>query len=403
MRRCIRIGSRESRLAVVQTRLVADYIQEALPEAEVRLVTMKTTGDRILDRPLEAVGGKGLFVKELDRALLEGRTELSVHSLKDLPMDLPAELPILGYSRREDPRDVLVLPAGSDQWDRSKPLGCSSKRRILQLQRLYPEVRASLIRGNVQTRLRKLDEGRYGAIVLAAAGLKRLGLEDRISRYFSPEEMLPAAGQGILAVQGRAGMDYGYLHGFFDPAAGACARAERAFVRALDGGCSAPMGAYGELRGDTLVLTGMFCREDGGDFWRASVQGPAREAEELGKTLAQTWRDAHGGYGLAGGSRPFGRGAVDPQGKGCPGAGGGGGLRCPGGTGDPGLDSAPGGENQRGKAGGLPPEVPGGDQPNSPGEGPGGTPGGPAEGGRPLPLWPWRGGAGASHGVRRGL
>ena len=119
MRRCIRIGSRESRLAVVQTRLVADYIQEALPEAEVRLVTMKTTGDRILDRPLEAVGGKGLFVKELDRALLEGRTELSVHSLKDLPMDLPAELPILGYSRREDPRDVLVLPAGSDQWDRS--------------------------------------------------------------------------------------------------------------------------------------------------------------------------------------------------------------------------------------------------------------------------------------------
>lgn len=295
MRRCIRIGSRESRLAVVQTRLVADYIQEALPEAEVCLVTMKTTGDRILDRPLEAVGGKGLFVKELDRALLEGRTELSVHSLKDLPMDLPAELPILGYSRREDPRDVLVLPAGSDQWDRSKPLGCSSKRRILQLQRLYPEVRASLIRGNVQTRLRKLDEGRYGAIVLAAAGLKRLGLEDRISRYFSPEEMLPAAGQGILAVQGRAGVDYGYLHGFFDPAAGACARAERAFVRALGGGCSAPMGAYGELRGDTLVLTGMFCREDGGDFWRASVQGPAREAEELGKNLAQTWRDAHGG------------------------------------------------------------------------------------------------------------
>ena len=185
MRRCIRIGSRESRLAVVQTRLVADYIQEALPEAEVRLVTMKTTGDRILDRPLEAVGGKGLFVKELDRALLEGRTELSVHSLKDLPMDLPAELPILGYSRREDPRDVLVLPAGSDQWDRSKPLGCSSKRRILQLQRLYPEVRASLIRGNVQTRLRKLDEGRYGAIVRLpelsllsqAQGLTLMGIE----------------------------------------------------------------------------------------------------------------------------------------------------------------------------------------------------------------------------------
>ncbi len=119
-------------------------------------------------------------------------------------MDLPAELPILGYSRQEDPQDVLVLPAGERPMGPVKPLGCSSKRRILQLQRLYPEVRASLIRGNVQTRLRKLDEGRYGAIVLAAAGLKRLGLEDQISRYFSPEEMLPAAGQGILAVQGRA-------------------------------------------------------------------------------------------------------------------------------------------------------------------------------------------------------
>ena len=209
MRRCIEIGSRESRLAVIQTRLVADYIENTLPEAEVRLLTMKTTGDRILDRPLEAVGGKGLFVKELDRALLEGRTELSVHSLKDLPMELPPELPILGFSRREDPRDVLVLPAGKTHWDRSKPLGCSSKRRILQLQRLYPEVEAALVRGNVQTRLRKLDEGQYGALVLAAAGLKRLGLEDRISRYFSTEEMVPAAGQGILAIQGRAGVDYG--------------------------------------------------------------------------------------------------------------------------------------------------------------------------------------------------
>ena len=132
---------------MIQTRLVADYIENTLPEAEVRLLTMKTTGDRILDRPLEAVGGKGLFVKELDRALLEGRTELSVHSLKDLPMELPPRLPILGFSRREDPRDVLVPPAGKTHWDRSKPLGRSSKRRILQLQRLYPEVEAALVRG----------------------------------------------------------------------------------------------------------------------------------------------------------------------------------------------------------------------------------------------------------------
>lgn len=214
MSRIICIGSRESRLAVIQTRQVADYIRRTMPEADVRLITMKTTGDRILDRSLEAVGGKGLFVKELDRALLEGRTELSVHSLKDLPMETPQALPILGYSRREDPRDALILPAGTTQWDQSRPLGCSSRRRILQLKRLYPQVQTALVRGNVLTRLQKLDRGEYGALILAAAGLKRLGLEDRISRYFTPEEMLPAAGQGILAVQGRAGLDYGYLDGF---------------------------------------------------------------------------------------------------------------------------------------------------------------------------------------------
>ena len=185
MSRIICIGSRESRLAVIQTRQVADYIRRTMPEADVRLLTMKTTGDRILDRSLEAVGGKGLFVKELDRALLEGRTELSVHSLKDLPMETPQALPILGYSRREDPRDALILPAGTTQWDQSRPLGCSSRRRILQLKRLYPQVQTALVRGNVLTRLQKLDRGEYGALILAAAGLKRLGLEDRISRYWN--------------------------------------------------------------------------------------------------------------------------------------------------------------------------------------------------------------------------
>ena len=295
MSRIICIGSRESRLAVIQTRQVADYIRRTMPEADVRLLTMKTTGDRILDRSLEAVGGKGLFVKELDRALLEGRTELSVHSLKDLPMETPQALPILGYSRREDPRDALILPAGTTQWDQSRPLGCSSRRRILQLKRLYPQVQTALVRGNVLTRLQKLDRGEYGALILAAAGLKRLGLEDRISRYFTPEEMLPAAGQGILAVQGRAGLDYGYLDGFFDPAASACAQAERAFVRALDGGYTAPIAAYGQVRGHILTLTGMYCRDDGSDDWRGSVQGEPREAEQLGLTLAAMWRDAYGG------------------------------------------------------------------------------------------------------------
>ncbi|MEA4965435.1 MAG: hydroxymethylbilane synthase [Oscillospiraceae bacterium] len=281
-----RIGSRESRLAIVQAELLQAYLKETCPALPVRLVTMKTTGDRILDRPLETVGGKGLFVKELDLALLEGRTDCSVHSLKDLPMEVSAAIPVLGFSRREDPRDALVLPAGQTVWNRDLPLGCASRRRAIQIRRLCPGLRVELIRGNVPTRLQKLDEGRYGAIVLAAAGLRRLGLERRISRLFSPEEMLPAAGQGILAVQGRAGEDYACLAGFFDAEATACALAERAFVRALDGGCSSPIAAHAVLHAGVLTLTGLNCRE-GDDYWTNRISGDPAEAEALGATLAR--------------------------------------------------------------------------------------------------------------------
>lgn len=211
----IRVGSRESRLAVIQSEMVVEYLKEELPGHPVELLTMKTTGDRILDRRLDQIGGKGLFVKELDQALLDGRSDLSVHSLKDMPMEVPEELPLLGFSHREDPRDVLVLPMNQTQWDRTLPVGCSSQRRMVQLSKRYPDITFRTIRGNVLTRLRKLDDGEYGALVLAAAGLKRLGLSERISRYFSVEEMIPAAGQGILAVQGRKGEDYSYLNGFF--------------------------------------------------------------------------------------------------------------------------------------------------------------------------------------------
>ena len=201
------IGSRESKLAVLQSEMVRDYIKEKNPEMEVEILTMKTTGDIILDRTLDKVGGKGLFVKELDKALMDGRSILSVHSLKDMPMEVPEELPLLAFSRREDPRDVLVLPEGVSKLDKSKPLGCSSLRRTLQLKKLYPDMEVKSIRGNLQTRLRKLDEGQYSALILAAAGLKRLGLESRINRYFTEDEIIPAAGQGILAVQGRKGED----------------------------------------------------------------------------------------------------------------------------------------------------------------------------------------------------
>ena len=202
----VRIGSRESRLAMIQSNTVVEFLASKGIPAE--LVTMKTTGDKILNKTLDKIGGKGLFVKELDQALVDGRSDLSVHSLKDMPMEVPAELPILAFSRREDPRDVLVLPEGETEIDFRKPIGSSSFRRRIQIEKLFPQARVGSVRGNVQTRLRKLDEGQYGAIVLAAAGLKRLGLEHRISRYFSPQEMLPAAGQGILVLQGRAGEDY---------------------------------------------------------------------------------------------------------------------------------------------------------------------------------------------------
>ncbi len=280
------IGSRESKLAVVQSEMVRAFLQEKFPDGEISLLTMKTTGDKILDRTLDKIGGKGLFVKELDKALLEKRSDLSVHSLKDMPMEIPENLPILAFSRREDPRDVLVLPKGASEIDFSKPIGCSSLRRILQLKELYPEARFESIRGNVQTRLRKLDEGLYGATILAAAGLKRLGLAERISRYFEPEEVLPAAGQGILAVQGRAGEDYSYLADYQDADATAEALAERGFVRYLDGGCSSPVAAFARVRGEELILTGLYYSETKQIYKKKSITGKKEDAGQLGERLA---------------------------------------------------------------------------------------------------------------------
>jgi hydroxymethylbilane synthase len=283
----LRIGSRESRLAVTQSEMVIAYIKEHCPEISVELVTMKTTGDKILDRTLDKVGGKGLFVKELDQALIDGRSDLSVHSLKDMPMEVPDELPLIGYSHREDPRDVLVLPKDCEEIDFSKPIGCSSNRRILQLKKIYPQATFSPIRGNVQTRLAKLDRGEYSATILAAAGLKRLGLEDRISRYFSPEEMIPAAGQGVLAIQGRADMEYSFLEGFLDETARITSESERAFVRTLDGGCSSPIAAYAKLEGEILTLTGLYYNEETGEHRIGSLSGTAADAQNIGINLAE--------------------------------------------------------------------------------------------------------------------
>ena len=283
----IRIGSRESRLAVIQSRMVMQAIAAVEPQAELELVTMKTTGDRILNKTLDKIGGKGLFVKELDQALRDGRADFTVHSLKDMPMEVPEDLPLAAFSRREDPRDVLVLPEGASQLDPSRPIGCSSRRRQLQLKALFPRMEVMPVRGNVQTRLKKLQDGEYSALVLAAAGLKRLGLEGRISRYFAPEEILPAAGQGILAVQTRRGTDTACLAKLHDRDAACCALAERAFVRSLDGGCSSPVAAYAVVEGEKLTLTGLYVSADETVVRRGRKTGEKSQAQALGIALAE--------------------------------------------------------------------------------------------------------------------
>ena len=243
----IRVGSRDSALAVVQSKMAIAAMQNVCPETGFELITMKTTGDKVLDRPLDAVGGRGLFVKELDQALYEGRCELTVHSLKDMPLCPPEELPVLALLEREDCRDVLVLREGLSELPAHPVIGTSSHRRVLQGQRLFPDAEFKGIRGNLNTRLRKLDSGEYDALILAAAGLIRLGFADRISRYFSVEEMIPSAGQGILAIQGRRDREIPFVKMVHSEESAVLTRAEQGFVATLGGGCSSPTAASAVL------------------------------------------------------------------------------------------------------------------------------------------------------------
>ena len=281
------VGSRESRLAIAQSMTLVDYLRGALPEAEVTLLTMKTTGDRIQDRTLDKVGGKGLFVRELDAALRDGRADLTVHSLKDVPMQTPEDLPLLGFSRREDPRDALVLPEGVAALKRGAVIGTSSLRRALQLKRLFPDCEIRPVRGNLLTRLSKLDGGAFDALILAMAGMKRLGLSHRASRVFSVDEIIPAAGQGILAVQGRSGEDCVCLAGYTDAVAAAAALAERAFVRELDGGCTSPVCAHARMDSGRMTLRGLYWDEATGVITVGKEAGGADDAEAIGTALAQ--------------------------------------------------------------------------------------------------------------------
>lgn len=285
----IRLGSRESKLAVAQTELLKAHLCNLLPEIRCKIITMSTQGDRQLDGPLDQIGGKGLFVKELDQALLKNEVDFCVHSLKDMPAEFPEGIVLEAVSEREDPRDVLVLPKGETKLDPSKPIGTSSLRRKLQFQALYPGMRVESVRGNLQTRLEKLDRGEYGGLILAAAGMKRMHLGDRISRYFSVEEMIPSAGQGILAVtctSARKDMQLMHaIHRFGSADTMAVAKAERAFVQALGCGCSAPVGAFAEIQNGILTIKGYYF--DGKSEYRSKLQGYPEEAESLGKRLAK--------------------------------------------------------------------------------------------------------------------
>ncbi|HWQ30324.1 MAG TPA: hydroxymethylbilane synthase [Negativicutes bacterium] len=288
-KRKVIVGSRESKLAVIQSYIVMEQIRQHHPELELELVTMKTTGDIILDKNLDKIGGKGLFVKELDKALYDGAIDISVHSLKDMPAEIPLDLPVAALSRREDPRDVMVLPinkASTGNIEGDKPVGCSSARRTIQLLELFPKLTIKSVRGNVLTRLRKLDDGEYGALLLAYAGLKRLSLGERADRMFSVEEMIPSAGQGILAVQGRAGEDLSFLDCVDDRDSRDASKAERSFIKVLDGGCSSPSAAYAELKGNELRLTGLYVDTGTGRKSRGSMSGDRSRAEELGCDLA---------------------------------------------------------------------------------------------------------------------
>ena len=284
------VGSRASRLAVIQSELVMKEISAAFPEYELELNTMKTTGDKILDKTLDQIGGKGLFVKELDRALMDGTADMTVHSLKDLPQEVPDEIPLAAYSVREDPRDVLILPEGRTDLDKSLPVGTSSLRRSLQIRELYPGVTTAPVRGNVETRLRKLDEGQYSALIMAAAGIKRLGLSHRISRTFEPEEFVPASCQGILGIQARRSDEelmQRVLPQINCRESELSAAAERAFIKAIGADCGSPDTAFSQINDGKMYIIGFRYDTERNLIIRDSVIGDAEDAALLGKELAE--------------------------------------------------------------------------------------------------------------------
>jgi len=289
--RVITIGTRGSALALVQAEGVKDRLERRHPGLVVNLEVIKTKGDKILDVPLAQVGGKGLFVKEIEEALLEGRVDLAVHSMKDVPTDIPPALSIAAITEREDFRDALVngTGVGLSALPPGARIGTSSLRRRAQLLHWRPDLEIVPLRGNLDTRLKKLTTDHLDGVILAAAGLSRMNLSHQASQFLEPELMLPAIGQGALGLEVRRDdqeiLDrIAFLH--HRPTA-VCVTGERAFLKRLEGGCQLPVAALGRLEGERLTLTGLVADSDGRRYFRDSLETPAQEAEAAGRELAE--------------------------------------------------------------------------------------------------------------------
>lgn len=291
------IGTRGSKLALWQAEWVKSELQRMNPGLGVELNKIKTTGDKILDVPLAQVGGKGLFVKEIEEALLSGEADLAVHSMKDVPTEFPEGLHLAVICRREDPRDALLsamrgtefripnfkaLPEGAS-------VGTSSLRRSCQLLNIRPDLKIMQLRGNLDTRIRKLDEGQFDSIILAAAGVKRLGWSGRIAEILPPETSLPAIGQGAIGIECRTADKY--IHDLISPLnheeTSLCVKAERACLQKLEGGCQVPIAAHAVMSGERIIIDGLVGSVSGDRIIRAHAEGPAESAETLGTALAE--------------------------------------------------------------------------------------------------------------------
>jgi hydroxymethylbilane synthase len=295
------IGTRGSKLALWQAEFVKTKLQKLSPGLRIEIQKIKTTGDKILDVPLSQVGGKGLFVKEIEEALLRRKADIAVHSMKDVPTDFPDGLHLSVVCEREDPRDALIInnkvkvtseklkPSLIFSLPKNAKIGTSSLRRSCQLLSLRPDLKVEQLRGNLDTRLRKLDEGQFDVVILAAAGVKRLGWQDRITEILSPEISLPAIGQGAIGIECRMNDEWvnKLIAALNHPETFICVKAERAFLRKLEGGCQVPIAAHARLADERIIMHGLVGSISGDRIIKSSIEGDLENAETLGVTLAE--------------------------------------------------------------------------------------------------------------------